>query len=57
MTDRMGHALVIGGSVAGLCAARVISDFFEQVTVLERDAYPKDDADQECLTVASSIGF
>jgi hypothetical protein len=53
----MGHALVIGGSVAGLCAARVISDFFEQVTVLERDAYPKDDADQECLTVASSIGF
>ena len=44
--DRMGHALVIGGSVAGLCAARVLSDFFEQVTVLERDAYPKDDADR-----------
>jgi 2-polyprenyl-6-methoxyphenol hydroxylase-like FAD-dependent oxidoreductase len=44
--DRMDHALVIGGSVAGLCAARVLSDFFEQVTVLERDAYPKDAADR-----------
>jgi 2-polyprenyl-6-methoxyphenol hydroxylase-like FAD-dependent oxidoreductase len=31
------HALVIGGSVAGLFAARVLSDNFEQVTILERD--------------------
>jgi 2-polyprenyl-6-methoxyphenol hydroxylase-like FAD-dependent oxidoreductase len=42
----MDHALVVGGSVAGLCAARVLSDFFEQVTVLERDAYPKDISDR-----------
>ena len=42
----MEHALVIGGSVAGLCAARALSDFFEKVTVLERDAYPKDAADR-----------
>jgi 2-polyprenyl-6-methoxyphenol hydroxylase-like FAD-dependent oxidoreductase len=42
----MDHALVIGGSVAGLCAARVLSDFFEQVTVLERDTNPKDVADR-----------
>src|SRR5260370_491471 len=40
------HAVVIGGSVAGLCAARVLSDFFERVTVLERDAYPTDAADR-----------
>jgi hypothetical protein len=42
----MDHALVIGGSVAGLCTALVLSGFFEQVTVLERDAYPKDAADR-----------
>jgi 2-polyprenyl-6-methoxyphenol hydroxylase-like FAD-dependent oxidoreductase len=31
------HALVIGGSMAGLAAARVLSDHFERVTVVERD--------------------
>jgi 2-polyprenyl-6-methoxyphenol hydroxylase-like FAD-dependent oxidoreductase len=30
-------AIVIGGSMAGLMTARVLSDFFDQVTVLERD--------------------
>src|SRR5215471_9937141 len=33
-------ALVIGGSLAGMCAARVLSDVFDQVTIIERDAYP-----------------
>jgi 2-polyprenyl-6-methoxyphenol hydroxylase-like FAD-dependent oxidoreductase len=32
------HALVIGGSMAGLLAARVLSDYFDSVTILERDA-------------------
>ena len=31
------HAVVIGSSLAGLFAARVLSDHFEQVTILERD--------------------
>ena len=31
------HAIVIGGSMAGLLAARVLSDHFEQVTMIERD--------------------
>ncbi|MDR4488018.1 MAG: hypothetical protein R3B83_10935 [Nitrospirales bacterium] len=31
------HAVVIGGSFAGLVAARVLSDHFERVTILERD--------------------
>ena len=31
------HALVAGGSIAGLLAARVLSDFFERVTLAERD--------------------
>lgn len=31
------HALVIGASMAGLLAGRVLSDHFEQVTIIERD--------------------
>lgn len=31
------HAVVIGASMAGLVAARVLSDHFEQVTIIERD--------------------
>src|SRR5882672_4531047 len=34
------HALVIGGSLAGLLAARVLSDHFERVTLIERDGFP-----------------
>ena len=33
-------ALVIGGSLAGMCAARVLSDVFDKVTIIEHDAYP-----------------
>jgi 2-polyprenyl-6-methoxyphenol hydroxylase-like FAD-dependent oxidoreductase len=32
------HAIVVGGSMAGLLTARVLSDHFDQVTVVERDA-------------------
>jgi 2-polyprenyl-6-methoxyphenol hydroxylase-like FAD-dependent oxidoreductase len=38
--DARTHAVVIGASNAGLCAARVLSDFFEQVTLFERDELP-----------------
>jgi 2-polyprenyl-6-methoxyphenol hydroxylase-like FAD-dependent oxidoreductase len=31
------HAIVIGGGIAGMLTARVLSEFFERVTVLERD--------------------
>ncbi len=34
------HAVVIGGSMAGLLAARVLADHFNRVTVLERDRLP-----------------
>jgi 2-polyprenyl-6-methoxyphenol hydroxylase-like FAD-dependent oxidoreductase len=33
------HAVVLGGSLAGLLAARVLADHFERVTLIERDAY------------------
>jgi 2-polyprenyl-6-methoxyphenol hydroxylase-like FAD-dependent oxidoreductase len=35
-----GHAIVIGASLAGLLAARVLADRFERVTILERDHLP-----------------
>jgi 2-polyprenyl-6-methoxyphenol hydroxylase-like FAD-dependent oxidoreductase len=35
------HAVVIGGSMAGLLAARVLSDHFERVTIVERDRFPE----------------
>ncbi len=34
---RYGHAVVIGASIAGLLAARVLSEHFARVTLLERD--------------------
>jgi flavin-dependent dehydrogenase len=34
------RAIVIGASIAGLCAARVLSDHFDQVTVYDRDVLP-----------------
>jgi len=33
----MEHALVLGGSVAGLLAARVLSDHTAEVVIVERD--------------------
>ncbi len=35
-------AAVAGGGIAGLLAARVLSDYFERVTLVERDAHPRD---------------
>jgi len=35
------HAVVLGGSLAGLLAAQVLSDHFDEVTLIERDAYPE----------------
>jgi 2-polyprenyl-6-methoxyphenol hydroxylase-like FAD-dependent oxidoreductase len=34
------HAVVIGGSLAGMCAARVLSDSYDRVTVYEKDDLP-----------------
>lgn len=37
------HAVVIGGSMAGLLAARVLSETYEHVTVLDRDTWTRAD--------------
>ena len=35
----LGKAVVVGGSIAGLLTARVLSDHFEEVILIERDNY------------------
>lgn len=45
-THRAGHvgrhAVVVGASMSGLCAARVLADHFDAVTVIDRDTFPTD---------------
>lgn len=40
----MKNAVVLGGSMGGLLAARVLSDHFEHVTIVERDLLPDEKA-------------
>jgi 2-polyprenyl-6-methoxyphenol hydroxylase-like FAD-dependent oxidoreductase len=35
------RAVVVGGSLAGMLAARVLAGHFQQVTIVERDRYPE----------------
>jgi 2-polyprenyl-6-methoxyphenol hydroxylase-like FAD-dependent oxidoreductase len=39
--QRFGKAIVIGNSIAGLVSARVLTDHFDEVVILERDARPE----------------
>src|SRR5262249_2233859 len=39
--EKKNRAVVIGGSMAGMMAARVLADSFQQVIVLERDTLPE----------------
>src|SRR5690349_22457954 len=40
MTSNGGHALVLGGSIGGQLAARVLADHYASVTIVERDPLP-----------------
>ena len=44
MAELGEHAVVLGASMGGLLAARVLADFFGTVTVVERDMLPDDPA-------------
>ncbi|MEV7279281.1 hypothetical protein [Streptomyces sp. NPDC093111] len=35
----MGHAVVVGAGISGLCAARALSGVFDHVTLVERDTF------------------
>lgn len=43
------HAIVIGASIAGMCAARVLSDRYDKVTVFERDDLPDGPANRAAV--------
>jgi 2-polyprenyl-6-methoxyphenol hydroxylase-like FAD-dependent oxidoreductase len=43
------HAVVIGGSIGGLLAARVLSDHFARVTIVERDEIPGEPVARKCV--------
>jgi len=49
------HAVVIGGSLAGLCAARVLADHVECVTVVDRDDFPAEPAVRKGLPQAHHL--
>ena len=40
MTNIGEHAVVLGASVAGLLAARAVADYYQRVTILEREVLP-----------------
>ena len=41
MINRRSSAVVLGASVSGLLTARALSDYFERITVVERDVLPE----------------
>lgn len=45
----MTCAAVIGGSIAGLMAARVLADHFDHVVILDRDTPPDGPQDRKCV--------
>lgn len=46
---KFGRALVIGGSIGGLVAARVLADFFDHVTIVEREIPPRGPTPRKCV--------
>jgi flavin-dependent dehydrogenase len=36
------RAIVVGGSIAGMCAARVLCDHYDEVVLIDRDAFPSE---------------
>lgn len=49
------HAVVIGGSITGLLAGRVLADHFQHVTIIERDSYPAEPAPRKGVPQSSFL--
>ena len=49
------HAVVIGGSFSGLAAGRVLSEFYDHVTVLDRDKFPEGSEDRAGVPQARHV--
>jgi 2-polyprenyl-6-methoxyphenol hydroxylase-like FAD-dependent oxidoreductase len=43
------HAVVLGGSISGLLAARVLAEHYRHVTVVDRDLLPEHAAPRRCV--------
>ena len=46
MSESRDRAVVLGASMGGLLAARVLADFYRNVTVVERDCLPDEPANR-----------
>jgi len=44
------HAVVLGASIGGLLAARVLADAYQRVTIVDRDLLPEGAADRRGTT-------
>ncbi|SDD41349.1 FAD-dependent oxidoreductase [Rhodococcus tukisamuensis] len=51
-TTTNSHAIVIGAGMGGLLAARAASEFFDRVTVVERDTLPNTPTVRRCVPQA-----
>lgn len=49
------HAVVLGGSMSGLLAARVLADHFDRVTIVERDRFPESPAPRKGVPQARHV--
>ncbi|WP_256392656.1 FAD-dependent oxidoreductase [Natronoarchaeum rubrum] len=54
-TRKAGHAVVSGAGMAGLLAARVLADHFEQVTIAEKDSLPDSPVTRKGVPQANHI--
>ncbi|BDA69088.1 hypothetical protein MicvaDRAFT_0831 [Rivularia sp. IAM M-261] len=50
-----GHAVVIGGSIAGLLAGRVLINHFDKVSIIERDYFPETPAERKGIPQSTQL--
>ncbi|MEG4115101.1 MULTISPECIES: 2-polyprenyl-6-methoxyphenol hydroxylase-like oxidoreductase [unclassified Microcoleus] len=53
--QRENHAIIIGGSLAGLLASRVLAKHFDRVSIVERDFFPEQPAPRPGIPQSSHL--
>src|SRR5688500_6765862 len=51
------HAVVVGGSIGGMLTARVLSEHFDRITLIERDHLPEGTANRPGVPQARHLHF